>query len=110
MRKFVIWVLVLAGLAGLMFNALLSEAGNCNQLEANVREVIAGGQCETNADCTVLNLTCPFDCFTPVERSLRSEVYAALNEYNSNCLPTCPDCPKTPAKAVCINNRCSLAN
>ncbi len=111
MRKILLPILALAGLGYFFYSSLMGAVNNCEKLEAATLEAItaASAGCSSDQDCTLLPLTCPYDCLTPMMRSAKPQVVAALDEYMASCMAMCPDCPKErSAKAVCINSRCAV--
>ncbi|MCB0324184.1 MAG: hypothetical protein KDD69_11455, partial [Bdellovibrionales bacterium] len=92
MKTATVWAVLLAGAGYFVFTTLLSEVSSCDTRESEVREQLAlAASCSSDADCTILALSCPYDCETPINRNERSNVIRTIGSYNSSCMSVCPD-------------------
>ena len=109
MKRILVGTLTFFGLGYFIYVSLMNTVSNCAELEASTRsEIAAAESCNVDQDCLLLALTCPYECLNPIRRDAKSEVIAALKEYNKSCLAMCPDCPRDDtSKVACINQRCT---
>ena len=108
MRKIAITLLALLGVGFFIRHNILSHAEECVALETETKAKIAEfGGCTTDGDCTVVGLSCPFECLTAVAQRNVDETFSTVSVYQKSCMMMCPDCPKgMEARAVCRENRC----
>ncbi len=110
MKKILISLLVILGIGLFLRHNILSHAEECVALETETKGKIAGfGACSTDEECTVVGLSCPFDCRTAVAKSNVDETFSAVSVYQKSCMMVCPDCPKGDGPtAVCRAGRCEV--
>jgi hypothetical protein len=108
MKKILISILLLVAVALFLRHNILSHTEECVALEGVTKEQLAQyGVCSSDAECTIVGLSCPFDCRTPVAQTNVDETFAAVSVYQKSCMMVCPDCPKGDnARATCREGRC----
>ena len=62
--------------------------------------------CETDNDCTVAVLGCPFGCGTPVNKQYEQDLLNLVGEYHAQSCMSCDYACPTGTTAACLQNRC----
>ena len=108
MKRFLAWLAVILGFVVFVKFSLLSHAGTCQKLELEGKaKLLEFAGCESDADCTYVRLSCPFDCVTPVHRASVDSALSVVSQYNKSCMMVCPECPPTESKMIrCQAGRC----
>lgn len=104
-----LWVLGIAGFIIFVKMNLLSQTGKCSSLQKTaLSEIEKLKICATDYECTFLRLSCPFDCFTPINSKYTNQALTHVNKYNKECMMVCPLCPKKVNQALkCIEGKCT---
>lgn len=108
MKKVLFWLLGIGAFVVAVKLTLLSHVDVCNDLQTTVKaELLTMNTCESDADCTFVQFSCPFDCVTPLNRRQVDEAQQAVYRYNQQCLMVCPECPKeNVTRLQCRAGRC----
>jgi hypothetical protein len=108
MKKVIVWTIVVLVFVATIKYVLFSHATRCTEIAQQVASSLERyGQCEVDSDCTIVTLSCPFDCNTPLHKAQVQAAFSEVTTYQKNCMMVCPDCP--PAKATrvsCQNGQC----
>lgn len=112
MQKAIVVGVLVIGFAYFMVSSFFGAAAGCSMFEEQVRTSIAqSASCNSDSDCTLMQLPCPFDCLTPMNSSGKTAVTEALDTYTKSCMNVCPDCPKNArAKVSCVASRCQIVS
>ncbi len=111
LRQFV--TLIGLSLTGLSFFGLPTSAADCFPSEEligikqDIETLIEiSGDCQSNADCLILDATCEFGCDTALNRGGVSPALEALNSYQQllcePCIATC----SSNWRAICVDGQC----
>ncbi|MDJ0907268.1 MAG: hypothetical protein QNI96_14705 [Woeseiaceae bacterium] len=85
------------------------EEPNCPQAESDFAAMVdASRQCSVDADCTLAQLQCPFECVTSVSATLVDELKQAEASFQASCNRCESECPGnlTKWRAACVRQRC----
>ncbi len=109
MRRWILIILAAAAVVGTIKYVGFSLAEECQNLQNEaLARIDRSKQCETDADCTILRLSCPFECETAINRTSHDGVMEAVRSFTRDCMLVCPECPKgLLSKPRCRQGLCS---
>ena len=87
------------------------EEPDCSQVESDFAAMLdESRQCSVDADCTLAQLQCPFECVTPVNTTLVDELKQAESEFQASCNRCESECPGSLSRwrAACVRQRSIL--
>ena len=85
------------------------EEPDCAQAESDFAAMLDDSrQCSVNADCTLAQFQCPFECVTSVSTKLVDELKQAEATFQASCNRCESECPVSMSKwrAACVRQRC----
>ncbi len=85
------------------------EEPNCAQAESDFAAMVdESRQCRSDADCTLAQFQCPFECVTSVSAALIDELRQAETALQASCNRCESECPGNLSKwrAACVRQRC----
>lgn len=72
-------------------------------------ELYYGGKCETDADCMVTHIGCPFGCGTPTRKDFDTATFGIKKRLYQNECGTCTyRCAKEQKELMCATGQCRL--
>ena len=85
------------------------EQPDCMQAESEFSTKLDQSRsCIVDADCTLANFECPFECVTPVGKSMLGGLRREETSFQQACQRCVSSCPATLDKwrAACVRQRC----
>ena len=108
MKKVLLWLSVIVIFIAFVKYTLITQVNECAQLQEKTISTLSNfSKCESDSDCTIIGLSCPFECNTPLNTAYKNQAFSAVGAYNKSCMMICPDCPKSaPPAVVCRDKKC----
>lgn len=85
------------------------EQPDCMRAESEFSAILDESRsCTIDADCTLANFGCPFECVASVGKSLLGELQREERLFQQACHRCVSVCPEVPGKwrAACVRQRC----
>lgn len=85
------------------------EEPDCSQAESDLAVMVdESRQCRVDADCTLAQFQCPFECVTSVSSTLVDELKQAEATFQASCNRCESECPESLSKwrAACVRQHC----
>lgn len=72
-----------------------------------LQEITTAGYCESDSDCIILKVSCPFNC-TSIHKIHNDILTKKAVAYNNECGMCVNECNTSNASPTCIDHQCSL--
>lgn len=85
------------------------SADDCLALEGEINlDIIAAGDCNSDADCAFESFGCPFGCIDAINRNSIDLVRTKARDYRAQCSPCEYRCAEPGLQQLpkCVNNQC----
>ena len=90
---------------------LTDNASYCGEKRSAIQQQIDEPvACNTQADCIVTTLACPFTCQAAFDTEKIKLIRNQMQEYYVSCMPCEQPCDTTPKTALCQMGVCKLSN
>ncbi len=92
------------------FSTSASECLNHDEQQVhrdNIHEIMSElGTCQSNSDCKLVHLGCPFGCGTAVNINYEQVIISAVNEYHDASCSQCRYKCMHRTSIECVNKQC----